>query len=289
MMTVKDMLKYGEDSLKEVGVSEYAYDSRALLQFVLKCDMTYLIININEAIEDKVVDIYKGLLKKRCERYPLQYIIGETGFMSYTFKVNENVLIPRQDTECLVEEVVKLINIEDNVLDLCTGSGCIGISLFNIFRDGLLNCHKGNIDVTLSDISAKAIDLAKYNANLNNAKVSFVVGDLFEKLDSRKKYNVIISNPPYIPTKVIEGLENEVKTYEPYNALWGHDDGLYFYKRIINEARDYLHDCGYIAFEIGYDQALEIAALLKQANYDSISVKKDLAGLDRVIIGRFIG
>jgi len=217
---------------------------------------------------------YESVLNKRAEHVPLQYITGEQEFMGIPFHVNDAVLIPRQDTETLVEEALKVIRPGMKVLDMCTGSGCILISIL-----------KNVVDVTGFgyDISKQAINVAKENAKLNNVNATFERSDLFD--DVSDTFDVIVSNPPYIPTDVIGGLMPEVAVYEPMQALDGKEDGLHFYRRIVADASKYLNPEGKLLFEIGHDQGESVSSLMKEAGYKDVRVVKDLAGNDRVVIG----
>lgn len=203
---------------------------------------------------------------------PLQYVLGFTYFYGRTFNVNKNVLIPRQDTECLVENALKNINKTNNVLDLCCGSGCIGVTI----------SKESGASVTCSDISAKALQVAKKNARDNNANVSFVKSDIFNKI--KERFNVIVSNPPYIETQEIEKLENVVKDFEPHLALDGKENGLFFYEQIVANAKDYLKKDGLLFFEVGINQAENVKKLMEK-DFENIKIVKDLGGIDRVCFG----
>ena len=198
--------------------------------------------------------------------------------MGYPFYVDEHVLIPRQDTETLAEEALKVLKPGMEVLDLCTGSGCILISLMKMC-EGLYG--------TGSDISEEALEVARKNACRLEVNATFIRSSLFEHISGR--YDLIVSNPPYIPTSVIEGLQEEVRLYDPFIALDGKEDGLYFYREIIKAGGGYLKPGGYLMFEIGYDQGTEVASLMEKHGYRNIMVKKDLAGLDRVVSGMYNG
>ncbi|MBR3281439.1 MAG: peptide chain release factor N(5)-glutamine methyltransferase [Clostridia bacterium] len=230
-------------------------------------------------IPDEVYTKLLVLLEKRCNGIPYAYIVGHKEFMKLDFEVNSSVLIPRDDTEVLVEKVIEIAsNISKNevkILDLCTGSGCIAISL----DKNILNAK-----VYASDISKKALEVAMRNAKKNDATITFIESDLFEELNDNIKFDIIVSNPPYIRTDVIDTLQKEVKDNEPIIALDGGTDGLSFYERIIKDAKAYLEDSGYLAFEIGYDQAIEVSNLLKENNYKNIKVFKDFSENDRVVI-----
>jgi release factor glutamine methyltransferase len=213
------------------------------------------------------------LIKKRAKRIPLQYITGSQEFMGYSFLVSPATLIPRQDTEILVEEVSRVAE-GKRVLDLCTGTGCILLSLAKM-------CHLAYAVGT--DISQEAIETAKRNAKQLEANGEFYCGDLFDAVPQDMRFDIIVSNPPYIPSAVIETLMPEVKEHEPMSALDGDEDGLTFYKRIINDANKFLTENGQIFFEIGCEQGADVSALLKQNGFENVRVLKDLAGLDRVV------
>ena len=198
--------------------------------------------------------------------------------MGYLFYVDEHVLIPRQDTETLVEEALKVLKPGMEVLDLCTGSGCILISLMKMC-EGLYG--------TGSDISEEALEVARKNACRLEVNATFIRSSLFEHISGR--YDLIVSNPPYIRTSVIQELQEEVRLHDPFIALDGKEDGLYFYREIIKAGGGYLKPGGYLMFEIGYDQGTEVASLMEKHGYRNIMVKKDLAGLDRVVSGMYNG
>ena len=218
-----------------------------------------------------------NLIRKRGEHIPLQQLTNEAYFYGMKFYVDENVLAPRPDTETLVEEVLKELptDRELEILDMCTGSGCILLSI-------LANREKAI--GTGVDLSEKALAVARRNGQDCQAKAQWICSDLFEKIQGQ--YDVVVSNPPYIRTDVIQGLMEEVRLYEPYMALDGHEDGLYFYRKIIAQAGAYLKPQGLLAFEIGYDQGEAVSSLMKEQGYRQVQVVKDLAGLDRVVTGR---
>lgn len=218
---------------------------------------------------------YFRLIGQRASHIPLQQITGEQEFMGFLFQVNESVLIPRQDTEILVEEACRKIRPGMRVLDLCTGSGCIIISLAKL-------CP--GIAAEASDLSLEALAVAKQNGTRLGAQVKWYQGDLFSEIQG--SYDVIVSNPPYIPTAQIQTLSEEVRLHEPLQALDGKEDGLYFYRKIAAQAKRYLKPEGWLLFEIGYDQAAEVGEIMRKSGYGQIQVKKDLAGLDRVVSGK---
>lgn len=272
-MTLQELLRYGESKLREADVPESKINAWYLFSHVT--GMTRSDFFINGTMDaDKWQSQYEEILKQRMKRKPLEYITEETEFMGIPFYVNEHVLIPRQDTECLVEQVLPLVKGKD-VLDMCTGSGCIGVSL-SVLGD----CHS----VTMSDLSKEALAVAKRNATSNQVTATFIQGDLFEAIT--QSYDVIVSNPPYIPSEEVMKLMPEVKDYEPLMALDGTKDGLHFYRRIVEESNKYLRLGGWLCFEIGYDQGLSVSSLMEEAGYERVSIKKDLAGMDRIVMGR---
>jgi release factor glutamine methyltransferase len=232
----------------------------------------------DQMLDKDAYDLYMKCVQRRMKKEPLQYIIGKQSFMGLDFKVNSNVLIPRQDTETLVETVIshyKQSQVE-SLLDLCTGSGCIAISL------GFYTAIKQIVAV---DISKDALQIAEENAKINHIDhIQFVQSNLFENIEG--SFDMIVSNPPYIPTQDIEELMEDVKNYEPKLALDGLEDGLYFYRTIAKESLDYLNGNGYLFFEIGYNQGQEVKNILKEKGYEELNILKDLAGLDRVVYGR---
>lgn len=275
------LLADGSETLKNAGIEEAELDARYLLLEAWGMDTVRFLMNRNNQIpEDKLGKAnllrYQEMIEKRSRRIPLQYVIGSQEFMGLNFKVNEHVLIPRQDTESLVELVLKEHReSEKSILDLCTGSGCIAISLKKL---------GGYQKVTGSDISKEALKVAAENSGTHGCSIDWIESDLFCKIQPFL-YDVIVSNPPYIPTKVIEGLEPEVRDHEPLLALDGTQDGLYFYRRLARQSREYLNPGGYVYYEIGYDQGKEVSGLLKEAGYTHVEVLKDEPGLDRIVRG----
>lgn len=273
-MTLEEALNKGKEILKEAEVLDYELDAWYLMEYVCKIEKSQYYLKSREEMEPEKWQEYEVLLRKRAEHIPLQYITGSQEFMGLEFKVNSQVLIPRQDTETLVEEALKVLEPGMNVLDLCTGSGCIIVSLMK-YKEGLTG--------TASDISKQAILVAKENAKQNQVEVEFISSDLFKSITGT--YDMIISNPPYIPTEVIGGLMPEVKNFEPMEALDGKEDGLYFYREIASEAGNFLNSNGYLYFEIGHDQGGKVAAIMEGNGYRNVRVVKDLAGNDRVVMG----
>ena len=273
-MTYREAMLWGEEKLNTAGIVDAKTDAWILLTYICKIDRTYYYVHMDEAMLPELLAEYEAVLNKRTEHVPLQYITGEQEFMGIPFRVNEAVLIPRQDTETLVEEALKITRPGMKVLDMCTGSGCILISILKNVVD---------VEGFGYDISKQAIKVAKENAKLNNVNATFERSDLFEEV--MDKVDVIVSNPPYIPTDVIGGLMPEVAVYEPIQALDGKEDGLHFYRRIVAEASEYLNPNGRLLFEIGHDQGEAVSALMNEAGFSGVRVIKDLAGNDRVVIG----
>ena len=273
-MTFREAISFGERQLNDVGIADAKNDAWLLLTFICKIDHTFYYVHMDEQMSIEQQAEYENVLGKRAEHVPLQYITGEQEFMGIPFHVNESVLIPRQDTETLVEEALKLVRPGMKILDMCTGSGCILISILK---------NAVGVEGFGYDISKQALNVAKENAKLNNVLATFECSDLFEKVTDT--FDVIVSNPPYIPTAVIGILMPEVAVYEPMQALDGKEDGLYFYRKIIASASEYLKENGKLLFEIGHDQGESVSNLMKEAGYKDIRVVKDLAGNDRVVIG----
>ena len=272
-MTIEQLKKQGSDCLRAADIAEADLDAAYLLEYVLHIDrMTFLLDREKEvSLED--ANRYMEQIEIRAKHIPLQHITGEQEFMGYSFKVNEHVLIPRQDTEVLVEQVAKLAD-GKRVLDVCTGSGCIILSL-----DKLCNLTKA-VGV---DLSTEALKVARENGNRLAGSVEWIESDLFTNVTGT--FDIIVSNPPYIETKVIDGLMEEVRCHEPMMALDGGEDGLYFYRKIVEETGKYLSDNGYLCFEIGYNQGEEVKTLMENAGFRDCQVIKDLAGLNRVVMG----
>lgn len=274
-MTFEDALSYGKKKLEEAQIAEAALDAWYLLEYVCKFDRSYYYLHYKEELEEEKWQEYEMLVKKRAERIPLQYITGTQEFMGLEFKVNPHVLIPRQDTEILVETALGILHPEMRVLDLCTGSGCVIVSLMHFAKD---------IVGFGSDISKQALVTARENAKANQVEVEWIRSDLFQNITGT--FDVIVSNPPYIPTAVIETLMPEVRDFEPVEALDGREDGLFFYDRIIEESNAFLNTGGYLIFEIGHDQGEAVSLRMKRAGFEQVRVIRDLSGLNRVICGR---
>lgn len=273
-MKLSEALIYGREILESVNIADAQVDSWQLLEYVCGCDRSYYYLHMDEEMSEEQTAQYQMCIKKRASHIPLQHITGKAYFMGLEFEVNENVLIPRFDTEVLVEEVLKRMNSSVSVLDMCTGSGCILLSLLHERPD----CRG-----TGADISEKALEVARRNASRLNLDPIFIQTDLYEHIT--EKYDIIVSNPPYIRTGMIETLEEEVRLHDPMLALDGMEDGLYFYRKIVEHSMEFLIDGGLLCFEIGYDQGQAVSAMMQARGYENVIVVKDLSGLDRVVIG----
>ncbi len=306
-MTYRDARSKAAARLRAAGIENEAVESGFLLEHVCGTDMNFYLLHQAEEMPREKESHFFQIVEKRCRRIPLQHLTGVQEFMGLPFFVNEHVLIPRQDTELLVEEAVRVLRggLDDNlflypnpdiksasgncvlekkpisegqdfhILDLCTGSGCIAVSLKSFFR---------NAFVCGTDISAEALEMAGINAAANHVNITFIESNLFSKVSG--KFRMIVSNPPYIPSGEIPTLMPEVRDHEPHLALDGDQDGLAFYRRITAECPDYLLPGGFMIFEIGYDQGEAVSALMRKKGFEDIKVIQDLAGLDRVVRGK---
>jgi release factor glutamine methyltransferase len=300
-MNYKKIYLTGVSRLKKAGIAEAKLDARLLLEKVCHTDRNTLLAHPELEVTSEQEKNYVNYIEARAAHNPLQYITGVQDFMGLEFYVNQNVLIPRQDTEILVEEVMPHVHDGMHILDMCTGSGCILISLLQYSN------HCAGVGI---DLSLEALEVAAQNAErilcakgmkifgdsahwtfdceeLSGDEVYFVQGDLFAPL-RQEKFDILVSNPPYIASAVIPTLEPEVAEHEPRMALDGKEDGLFFYKKIIASAGKYLQRGGMLFFEIGYDQGESVSALMADAGFCDIEVKKDYAGLDRVVFGTFL-
>ncbi len=276
-MNYKTCFEKGRAQLEAVGVEEAAWDARLLLEHICGTSRNDLLVHGDREVTVEQEQKYFAYISRRQNRIPLQYITGVQEFMGLEFQVCEDVLIPRQDTEILVEEVMREEHDGTRILDMCTGSGCILISLLHYSNW----CEGVGVD-----ISPKALEMAGRNAARllpENRRPVFVESDLFDKVEGR--FDIIVSNPPYIRSAVIDTLMPEVKDFEPMMALDGDEDGLLFYRRIIEDAPKYLKKGGKLYFEIGHDQAVEVSELMEKAGFAQIRVVKDYAALDRVVCG----
>lgn len=281
--TIGELINIGSSMLKEKDIETYRLDTQLILAHVLKRDKLYIMTNRDVNVSIKNEEKFLEFIEKRANKMPLKYILGETEFMGLDFIIKEGVLIPRNDTEILVEEVLKLIKDEEEleVCDLCSGSGAIGISLAH---------YRKNIKVDEIDFYPIPEEITKKNIAKHKLddRVKFIKSDLLkEVIKENKKYHILVSNPPYIKEEEINTLMKDVKDYEPHTALDGGEDGLVFYRRIIEESKKVLKENALIAFEIGYDQGEAVSKLLEDNGFNNIKVVKDLAGLDRVVLGYF--
>lgn len=278
-MKIEDLLKLGIKELKNIDESDLKV--KIILSNLLGEDKSYLVIHKDREISGNIEAEFLNCVERLKQGEPVQYIIGKTEFYGLEFNVNSNVLIPQPDTEILVEEVIDIYNksfsnYNENVtiLDLCTGSGAIAVSLKKNLE---------NTEVFASDISIKALEIAKKNADKNNTEITFIESNLFENINT--KFDIIVSNPPYIERVVLKTLSEEVK-HEPVLALDGGEDGLDFYRKIAEEAKNYLKENGILAIEIGFDQKDSVTKLLEQEGYKDIYSKKDYSGNDRIVVGK---
>lgn len=267
----KALLKQGEEILVQAGIADAELDAWYLLEYVSGMSRAAFFLHGEEEAAESQENAYLTLIRRRKEHIPLQHLTGTQEFMGMEFMVSKDVLVPRQDTELLVENLLPFVQ-DRQVLDLCTGSGCIGISLAKL----------GNPkSVDAVDLSKDALAVARENARNLQAEICFIESDLFTAV--MKQYDVIVSNPPYIASDVIDTLMPEVKEHEPMMALDGGADGLDFYRRIAKEALIHLKSEGMLWLEIGYDQGETVSEILRQQGYEQVACLKDLCGLDRVI------
>lgn len=307
-MTYKEIYEMGKAALEKAGIEEAALDARLLLEFVCNTDRSYLFVHGDESVSEEKEKNYVNYIAKRADHIPLQHLTGSQEFMGLSFMVNDKVLIPRQDTEILVEEVMLHLHDGMSILDVCTGSGCILLSLLKYSND----CKGIGLD-----ISREALCVARENMKRLGLSAKFWESDLFSALEAfrsseesdgelaseaqllseaqppsdsmyGRKFDMIVSNPPYIETQVVETLALEVKEHEPRLALDGGKDGLDFYRRITAQAGVHLNRGGMLFFEIGYNQGKAVSDILEEAGFVDVQVKKDLSGLDRVVFGTFL-
>lgn len=279
-MNYREAVKETETYLAESGIEDASVDAWYLLEYVIcqksgeKPGRTWYLMHREEEIPEEIYREYQIISEKRRQHIPLQHLTGEQEFFGFSFYVNEHVLIPRQDTEILVEEALKKVHSGMHILDMCTGSGCILLSILKSVP-GLAG--------TGVDISAEALEVAEKNAGRLRAEADFLQSDLFEEVQG--EFDMIVSNPPYIASEEIESLMPEVRSHEPRIALDGMEDGLYYYRRITQQSRTFLKAGGALLFEIGYDQGEAVRRMLLDAGFEKVRIVKDLAGLDRVVTG----
>lgn len=273
--SLKGLLADGAKMLTQAGIDEAELDARYILEYITGLNSAQYFIHSEDIIEKNKAEEFFRLIERRSKRIPLSYVIGTRDFFGLTFKVNENVLIPEQETELLVEEVIKYSE-GKAVLDMCTGSGCIAISIALFGKPS---------KVAASDISEKALEVARENAkSLKAGEISFIQGDMFENVTD--KFDIIVSNPPYIETGEIDELMPEVRDYIPRLALDGDIDGLKFYRIISKEAVKKLNKNGRIFYEIGYNQSRAVASILLENGFTDVKIMKDYSGLDRIVMAK---
>lgn len=288
MQTFHELLTHGTQLLMNAGIEEARLDAWLLLEYTADISRAWYYAHPESEVNEKIVSEYLSLCQKRAEHIPLQHLTHQACFMGYDFYVDERVLVPRQDTEVLAEEALhQLRNIRNpRILDMCTGSGCLLLSLLMELPDAT---------GTGVDISEAALAVAERNRkNLELEKRAVLVqsdtfsGDYFQKNSGNisLEYDMLISNPPYIPTEEIGKLMEEVRFHDPVLALDGREDGLYFYRRITEQAGKYLKPGGWLMYEIGCEQGTDVSAIMQGEGFTEVTVKKDLAGLDRVVIGK---
>lgn len=279
-LTYRQMCHNGAAILADAGITDAEYDSFALLEYITGMDRTAYIFNGSKSVPEDIAERYDAVIDRRSSHIPLQHITGQAWFYGRGFNVNSDVLVPRQDTEVLVSEALKVINAKDSVLDMCTGSGCIIITLA---LEKKLGRALG------ADISEAALKVASGNREkLGADDVTFVKSNIFSDINVNddELFDVIVSNPPYIATGEIETLTEEVRIHDPYIALDGLEDGLHFYREITQQSMNYIKSGGWLLYEIGCTQAHDVSDIMSEYGYSNIKVIKDLAGLDRVVMGR---
>ena len=278
-MTYREVWNWGKEILRHAGIPEADLDAWFLLEYVTGMTKTQYYVRDQEEMDSAKRKAYEEYIKRRGERIPLQHITGVQEFMGYPFAVDETVLIPRQDTEILVEEADRVARQSkaERILDVCTGSGCVLLSLLKMDE------RRRGVGSDLSGDALKVAEMNREKLSISKERCTFFKSDLFEKIEG--DYDLIVSNPPYIRTEEIEKLQEEVRLYDPYEALDGKEDGLYFYRKLAGTAPKHLNAGGTLVFEIGYDQGAAVKTMMEEAGFSSVEIKKDLAGLDRMVIG----
>lgn len=272
-MKLYELLIYGKNKLRAANDSEYDSNAAFLIEFCFNLDKTQYFLASKDEVSDEKFKEYDSLLNRRMNNEPVQYITGKAFFMGHSFFVNRDVLIPRFDTEILVSTVLEFAKPEMSILDMCTGSGCIILSILSEI----------NANAVGVDISDAALSVAKINAERLKTPVKLIKSDLFENIN--EKFDIIVSNPPYITPDEMIALEKQVLDFEPKIALEASDNGLFFYKEIINNKK-FLKDGGMLFFEVGYTQSLEVSELFKDAGFTDINIVRDLNGVNRVVYAR---
>lgn len=287
MISLESLLKEGTKVLEQNEIQEARLDAWLLLEYVTGVSRAFYFAHSDDEVEEETAAKYREAIKQRASHIPLQHITHQAYFMGFEFYVNQNVLVPRQDTETLVEKTLEILKGKkaSRILDMCTGSGCILLSLL---------AFTGDASGVGADVSPLALQVAKRNADSLEVadRADFVESDLFSASFFQENtgkdtalYDILISNPPYIRSADIEELMEEVRDHDPRLALDGHEDGLYFYRRIVSEGKAFLKKDGWMLFEIGYDQGQDVAELMKENGFADVQVVKDLTGLDRVVLG----
>ena len=282
-MTIKEIIIEYSSKLEEIS-STPRLDVEILLQKSLgDVDRLYILLNLDKVLSEDEEKTFIKYINERLENRPIAYIVGNREFMGLDFYVKEGVLIPRPDTEILVEEVIELAKNKGdiNILDIGTGSGAITVSLAK---------YLPNAKITSVDIEDIPLEVGRINAKSNEVedRIEFVKSNLFENIDKDMKFDIIVSNPPYIKREVVENLDKQVKDYEPYTALEGGEDGLDFYREITKQSKSYLKEKGILAYEVGHDQSEDVSKLMIDGGYTNIYTKKDLQGFERVVIGTIL-
>ena len=280
-MTVRELLLWGREELAHALCPDPETDAKLLLYYAADADLSWYALHREDPAEESTKERFRSAVARRALREPLQYITGTAPFYGYSMKVTPDVLIPRFDTEILVEEVLHVLEPDMRLLDICTGSGCIPIAIAKEF--GELTGGAG-LDVLASDISEEALHVARENAERLGVRIHFVKSDLFSEITGT--FDVITANPPYIREADISLLDQEVRAFEPRTALSGREDGLYFYRKITAEASDYLRRDGIMFLEIGADQAESVSGMLRDHGFRDIRLVQDLGGRDRVLMAK---
>ncbi|MDD2366493.1 MAG: peptide chain release factor N(5)-glutamine methyltransferase [Desulfuromonadaceae bacterium] len=272
--TTLKVLQWTKDYLGSKGVKNARLESEWMLCHVCEVDRVGLYLQYDKPLNEKELFTYRNMISRRARREPLQHILGSQEFYGFDFDVTADVLIPRQDTECIIEAVLQIDKIPETILDVGAGSGCLSVVLKKLFA---------NSDVTATDISKEALRVARLNADKHGVNIEFLIGSLFTPLSDRK-FDLIVSNPPYIPTADIMNLEIEVRDFDPMLALDGGGDGLEIYRKIIPEALNHLNPAGWLVLEVGVFQAEEVINIFNNsADYSGIKIKRDYGNIDRVL------
>ena len=279
--TIGSLLVSGYEVLKNANIESYQLDTQLLLGKAINKDRVFVLTNRDVEVSPELALVFIDFIDLRKHKMPVKYILGHCEFMGYDFKIKEGVLIPRADTEILVETIISYINCNKyrSICDVCAGSGIVGITTALECRDTeVLSLDISNVALEVTELNIKDMNL--------NSRVKVRYSDLMEyALENNLKFDLVVSNPPYIKTKDIQDLMEDVKNYEPFEALCGGEDGLYFYRKITEQSVAVLNKGGMLAFEIGYDQKHQVMTILKEKGFSKIESFRDLSGNDRVVIG----